>query len=266
MKLGMTLFALLMLAATLTARAEDQGDYAFVQNPGAVVPADAVLTEADGRHLRFGDLYGKRPIILALGYFHCPSLCSVVRDDMLEALSHAGMEAGVDYDLAVLSIDPAETRADAAAAEADDAERYPGAAGGGKGAPMGWHFLVGDAGALAAVTGAVGFKSRYDVHLKQFLHPAGLVVLTPEGRVSGYVLGAGYHAGDLRAAVTVASAGGIAKAALPLLLICFHFDAATGRYTLAVMKVLRLAGIVTVAVIGTVLLLAFRGERRKTRI
>jgi len=91
-------------------------------------------------------------------------------------------------------------------------------------------------------------------------------VLPPVGRVSGYVLGAGYHAGDLRAAVTVASAGGIAKAALPLLLICFHFDAATGRYTLAVMKVLRLAGIVTVAVIGTVLLLAFRGERRKTRI
>ena len=136
--------------------------------------------------------------------------------------------------------------------------------GGPKAAPKGWHFLVGDGPAVAAVATAVGFRSRYDVHLKQFLHPAGLVVLTPEGRVSGYVLGAGYHAGDLRTAVTVASTGGIAKAALPLLLLCFHFDAATGRYSLAVMKVLRLAGIITIAVMGSVLLLAFRGERRKS--
>ncbi len=264
MRFRVTLLVLMTLVAPSAARAEDQADYAFAQHPGAVVPADAVLTEADGHRLRLGDLYGRRPIILALGYFHCPSLCSVVRDDMLEALSHAGIRAGADYELAILSIDPAETRADASAAEAADAERYPVAAGREKDAPTGWHFLVGDAGAVGAVAAAVGFRSRYDVHLKQFLHPAGLVVLTPEGRVSGYVLGAGYHAGDLRGAVTIASTGGIARAALPLLLICFHFDAATGRYTLAVMKLLRLAGIVTVAMIGTVLLLAFRRERRKT--
>ncbi len=264
MTFRVVLLVLMILAVPMAARAEDQADYAFAQHPGAAVPADAVLTEADGLHLRLGDLYGQRPIILALGYFHCPSLCSVVRDDMLEALSHTGLRAGADYDLVVLSIDPAETRADAAATEADDAQRYPVAAGRETGAPTGWHFLVGDAGSVASIEAAVGFKSRYDVHLKQFLHPAGLVVLTPEGRVSGYVLGAGYHAGDLRTAVTIASTGGIAKAALPLLLICFHFDAATGRYTLAVMKVLRLAGIVTVAMIGTVLLLAFRRERRKT--
>ncbi len=86
--------------------------------------------------------------------------------------------------------------------------------------------------------------------------------MTPEGHVSGYVLGVGYHPGDVRTAVTLASTGGIAKAAVPLLLLCFHFDAATGRYTLAVMKVLRLAGYVTVLTIGTVLLLAFLRERR----
>ena len=190
MKLIVKLIAVLTLALPCAARAEEPGDYAFAQAPGATVPAEAAFTEADGRQLRLGDLYGHRPIVLALGYFHCPSLCSVVRDDMIEALSHTGMRAGADYDLAIVSIDPAETRADAAAAEADDARRSPVAAGGEavadeNQAPKGWHFMVGDAGAVAAVAKAVGFRSRYDVHLKQFLHPAGIVVLTPEGRVSG---------------------------------------------------------------------------------
>ena len=258
------LFAVLSIAlAPLAARAADPGDYAFVQTPGAALPAQASFSEADGRSLRLGDLFGRRPIVLALGYFHCPSLCSVVRDDLLEALSKSGMRAGVDYDLALISIDPDEMPADAAAAEADDAARYGVASGGANGeATSGWHFLVGHAGSVSTVADAVGFRSRYDVHLKQFLHPAGLVVVTPEGRVSGYVLGVGYHPGDLHTAVTLASTGGIAKAAVPLLLLCFHFDAATGRYTLAVMKVLRLAGYVTVLTIGTVLLLAFLRERR----
>ncbi len=273
-KTVMTLRALLiawsMLAALVAARAQESGevpaDYAFAQRPGAAVPADGSFTEADGRPIRFGDLLGQRPIVLALGYFNCPMLCSLVRDDLFEALSHAGLRAGADYDVAIVGIDPAETRADAAHAEADDTLRYPAVADGDAQAPKGWHFLVGDPGDVASLAAAVGFRSRYDVHLKQFLHPAGLVVLTPEGRVSGYLLGAGYHAGDLRTAVTIAATGGIAKAALPLLLLCFHFDAVTGRYSLEVMKLLRLAGVVTVLTIGGTLLLAFRGERRRSRV
>lgn len=265
MKLRALLIVCSLLAVSLAARAEEPADYAFAQAPGAAVPAGAMFTESDGRRIRFGDLAGHRPVVLALGYFHCPMLCSIVRDDMLEALSHTGMKAGADYDLAVVSIDPAETVRDAATAEAEDAARYPAVAQGSADRPDGWHFLVGDKDGVAALATAVGFKSRYDVHLKQFLHPAGLVVLTPEGRVSGYLLGAGYHAGDFKSAVTVASGGGIARAALPLLLLCFHFDAATGRYSLEVMKLLRLAGILTVLTIGGALLLAFRGERRRSR-
>ena len=265
MMLRILLIACSLLAGTLAARAEEPADYAFVQNSGAAVPAEARFTESDGRKIRFGDLYGHRPIILALGYFHCPMLCSIVRDDMLEALSHTGLRSGTDYDLAVVSIDPAETREDAAKAEAEDAARYPAVVQGAGDRPDGWHFLVGTEGSVAALSAAVGFKSRYDVHLKQFLHPAGLVVLTPEGRISGYLLGAGYHAGDLKTAVTLAAGGGIAQAALPLLLLCFHFDAATGRYSLEVMKLLRLAGILTVLTIGGALLLAVRGERRRSK-
>ncbi len=264
MNLRALLIACSILSAPAAARADDLADYAFAQAPGVAVPATAAFTEADGRRMAFGDLFGHRPIVLALGYFHCPVLCSVVRDDLLDALSHTGMRPGADYDLASISIDPAETRADAAAAEADDAARYPRAAGGEAPEPPGWHFLTGDAASVAAIAAAVGFRSRFDAKLKQFLHPAGIVVLTPEGRVSGYVLGVGYHAGDLRTAVTVASTGGIARAALPLLLLCFHFDAETGRYSLSVMKVLRAAGVITVLAIGGTLLLAFRRERYRT--
>ncbi|HEX4769103.1 MAG TPA: SCO family protein [Lichenihabitans sp.] len=248
---------LVLLFGAPAAQAGDAQDFAFEQKAGATVPGDIALTEADGRQVRLGDVTGARPAILALGYFHCPSLCSVVRDDLLDALSHTGLEAGADYDLLVVSIDPTETPEDAANAKADDMDRYPAA-----GAARGWHFLCGNAAATGALAAAVGFKSRYDVHLKQFLHPAGLVVLTPQRRVSGYVLGVGYHAGDIRTAVTVASTGGIAKAALPLLLLCFHYDATTGRYSLAIVKILRLAGILTILVIGGTVWLAARHGRR----
>ncbi len=239
----------------------DAADYAFVQKPGSLLPLAATLREADGRGVRLGDVMSGHPVILALGYYHCPNLCGVTRDDLLEALSHSGLRTPDDYTLIVVSIDPAETSQDAATALADDEKRYPT-----PGAGVGWHFLTGDARTVAAIADAVGFRSRFDEHLKQFLHPAGLVVATGEGVVSGYVLGVGYNPGDVRAAVTLASANGIAKAALPVLLLCFHYDAATGRYSLAVMNVLRLAAVVTVLVIGATVFLAWRRGRRSTPV
>ena len=190
-----------------------------------------------GLRIRLGALLGERPTILALGYFHCPSLCGVVRDDLLEALSHAGSRAGADYGLCGHGIDPAETAADAAAALADDRERYPAAA-----AERGWHFAHRRCRERSRRSnGAVGFRSRYDVHLRQFLHPAGLVVLTPDGASRAMCSASAIRPATSAAAVTLASSGGIAKAALPILLLCFHFDATTGRYSLEIMKVLRLA-------------------------
>ncbi len=152
-------------------------------------------------------------------------------------------------------------------AEADDAARYPAVAGADahgtgrlafprRATPVPWRRW----------RNAVGFQSRYDVHLKQFLHPAGLVVSDARRAASRATCsGAGYHAGDLRERRHAGVLGGIARAAMPLLLLCFHFDAATGRYSLAVMKVLRLAGIVTVLAIGGTVLLAVRADRRGTR-
>jgi protein SCO1/2 len=222
------------------------------------VPYDAVLHDEAGHAVDLRALTGGRPAILALGYFHCPSLCGIVRDDLLSAVSRSGLHAPGDYALIALSIDPAETSQDAADAKRQELARYPV-----PGAAQAWHYLTGPAASVQAIEQAVGFRAKFDDQLNQFLHPTGIVFLTPKGIVSGYLLGVGYQPGDISLGVTRARDGGIAKAALPVLLLCFHFDPSTGRYTLAITKLLQLAGAITVLTLGGTLALALRRDRRR---
>jgi protein SCO1 len=252
--------ALLLVLWTITAHAAvqpDLRDFAYQQKPGAQLPSGETFRDATGREVRIADLLRGKPAILALGYFSCPNLCGVVRADLYNALAQTGMIAGRDYTLIALSIDPAETSSDAAKAKAADTAQYPL-----PGAAQNWHFLTGAAADVRAVSDAVGFRDRFDSRLKQFLHPAGIVFVTPGGVVSSYLLGVGYAAQDVRLGVTRASTGSIAARALPVLLLCFHFDPTTGRYTLAILKLLKLGAGLTVLVIGGTLFLAFRRERR----
>jgi len=245
-------FLIFFLLAT-PAWADGMDAFAFDQKPGAQLPLDAAFTDAAGRSVTLGTL-GGMPLALAFGYFHCPNLCGVVRDDMFAALERTGLVAGRDYQLAFVSIDPHETPADAAKAEADDAARYPTD-------PAGWHFLTGAAASVEAVAAATGYRSRYDAATAQFMHPAGLVFATPAGVVSGYLLGVGYSPGDVEAGLDRAARGEIGQKASPVLLLCFHFDPTTGRYTLAIVKVLRIAGVVTVLGIGAIVFAAQRRRR-----
>jgi protein SCO1/2 len=192
-----------------------------------------------------------------LGYYHCPNLCGLARSTLLTALGAANLVAGQNYTLAVVSIDHSETSADAHAAKAADMEafRLPGAAGH-------WRYLTGDQQAIAALTDAVGYQGRFDAALKQFVHPTGIVVVTPGGEVSSYLLGLGYQPGDLRVALAKASQGTIQAAVLPVVLLCFHYDATTGRYTLSILKLLKLAAGLTVVTVAGLGLLLFRREGR----
>ncbi len=249
-------FVLLLTFLTpIVAHAYSPTDFAFTQRQGSQIPLSLRFTDQTGRAASLSTFMAGKPVILALGYFHCPNLCGVVRDDLLHALSKSGLSTPNDYTLLVLSIDSTETPTDSAKAATKDLTRYPL-----PGAHQGWHYLTGSADQVRQVEDAVGYHARYDSALKQFLHPTGLVFLTPTGRVSGYVLGVGYQAADVRAAVQRAAAGQAARA-LPVLLLCFHFDPTTGRYTLAVVKLLQLGGALTVLSVGGLLFLAHRKGR-----
>lgn len=212
-------------------------DYAWDPKPGAFVPLETPFRNDQGAAVSLGDAFDGKPVVLDLGYHHCPTLCGPLRADLLHALRASGLP-DTAYHLVSLSIDPAETPADAAAARAADA------------APQGWFYLTGAAAAIATVTEAVGFRSRWDAGLKQFLHPAGAVVLTPQGRVSTTLLGLGYTGEAMRTDLLRAASGGVAAPPSPIVLLCFHFDQATGRYSLAIEKVLRLMAVFTVLTLG----------------
>ncbi len=217
--------------------------YAFDQHPGAQAPIDAPLVAEDGTTTTLRRLAAGRPILLVLNYFRCPNLCGTVREDVFAALEHTTLTPS-DFLPAAVTIDPAETTADARTA-------HTGAA-----APANTAFLTGDAAALKQ---AVGFPTRWMAEEKQFLHPAGLVVLTPSGTVASYVLGVGYAPSDLQRAIEQAASGVVAAKANPILLLCFHYDPVTGRYSLAITRVLQLAAALTALTIGGTLYLAHRG-------
>jgi protein SCO1/2 len=249
------LLTLLMLPLSAGA-AEPAEAFAWQQHPGALLPLETMFRDETGQGRTLGRKLGPQPVILDLGYFHCPTLCGVVRADLMHALRTSGLMPGRDYRLVVLSIDPDETPQDAARAKAIDLDQAGLTDG------SGWGYLTGSASAIEAVTAAVGFRSRFDPQLKQFMHPTGLVVLTGTGRVSSYLLGLGYNGGELRAAVLRAGKGGIEKASLPILLLCFHYDPATGRFTLAIEKVLRLMAVLTVLMLGGLLIALHRQKAR----
>ena len=252
--LARLLLLLVLLPAVALAARPAPEDFAWQPHPGGAVPLDLRFTEADGQNVSLRSLTGV-PTVLALGYFHCPTLCGPVRDDVIAALAASGLTGGRDYRLLVLSIDPAETVKDAAEAEAADRQR-PGATG------QGWHYLAGDAAPIAA---AVGFPFRWDQSIMQFAHPAGVVILTPTGRVASYLEGVGYSGPALRDAIEQAGVEQVAAAPSPILLLCFHYDAATGRYTLEIYKVLRVMAVMTLVGIGGLLLLLHR-QRRNQRV
>jgi protein SCO1/2 len=239
---ALALAAFLIVAAPL-ARADDRSLFDWEQHPGAVLPLDATVRDETGQPLKLGQLFHGVPVILDLGYFTCPSLCGIVRANLFDALSNSGLRAGRDFELAALSIDPQETPAAAAAAKARDLTEWSGAD------RAALHYLTGRQDAIMAVTSAAGFRADYDPRYRDFLHPTGIVLLTGTGAISSYVLGVGYSAGDVRAGLIRARSGGIARAALPILLLCFHYDAGTGRYTLVIMKLLRLLGVLTILTI-----------------
>jgi len=233
---------------------------AFDQNLNAQIPLDLPLRDEKGRTVKFGDYLGKKPAILNLVYYRCPMLCNEVLNTLLRSLNALSYDVGDKFDVITVSIDPKETSHLAARKKASYLKRYnrPGAQ-----AEKGWHFLTGDQAAVAELAKVVGFRYTYDAKNDQYAHPAGIMIVTPQGRVSRYIYGVSYPARDLQLGLMDASMRKIGSPIDQLLLLCYHYDPRTGRYNFAVMNVIRILGLATVGSLGTFMFFMLRRDRRK---
>lgn len=228
----------------------------FDQNINQQLPLDAKFLDDEGNEVTLGSYYGKKPVLLAFVYYTCPMLCTQVLNAMTATISMLSLDAGKDFDLVLVSIDPRETPAQAAAKKAEYLHRYKRA-----GSDSGWHFLTGTEPEIKRVTKAAGFRYVWDEQTQQYAHPTGIIVTTTDGRLARYLFGIEYGPRDLKLALVDASEGKVGTYADQLLLYCFHYDPMTGRYGIYVMRVLRLAGVATVLSIATFILVMVRRER-----
>ena len=230
----------------------------FDQNLDQALPLDVEFLDETGRPVKIGDYFGNRPVVLAFVYYGCPMLCLQSLSSLAATLGVLSENPGEDFEVVNVSIDPRETPALALEKKAHYVERS-----GKPSIARGWHFLTGTEAEIQRLTRAAGFRYAWDESLKQFAHPAGIVVATPHGRLSRYLFGIDYGPRDLRLALLDASKERISSPLRRALLYCYHYDAATGRYSLAIMRIVRLAGAATVLSLGTLIFVWTRRERRQ---
>jgi len=219
------------------------------------VPLDLPFRDENGNTVKLGDYFGKKPVVLALVYYQCPMLCTMVLNGMLDSFKLLKFDVGDQFNVVTVSFDPTEKPSLAKAKKAVYVGLY-----GRKGAAEGWHFLTGDEPSIRTLTQAVGFHYNPIPQNGQFAHATGIMVLTPEGKLARYFYGIRYPAGDLRLALVEASAHKIGSPVDALILYCCEYNPATGRYGVVISRLIQLAGAVTVIVVGGMMLLLFRRE------
>jgi len=232
---------------------------AFDQKLGNQVPLDAVFRDESGRTVRLGKYFEKKPVILNLVYYNCPLLCTQVLNSLTRSLRPLSMSIGKDFDVVTVSIDPTEDAILASQKKEAYLRRYdrPGPE-----SEAGWHFLTGDTPAIEALAKSVGFKYSFNPRTKLYAHAAGIVILSPTGVISRYFYGLDYPAKDVQFVLKEAAGGKVGSPISRVLLLCYDFDSATGKYTLSILRVLRFAGISTALAVATFMAIMFRRDRR----
>jgi protein SCO1/2 len=228
---------------------------------GEKLPLDLTFVDAEGKAVRLGELFTGKPVVVHLVYYECPMLCKLSADGLLSGLSTLSLKPGDNFTIVTISFDPREGPAlsararDLALARFDEGERDVVA--------NGWHFLTGDEESIKAVTDAVGFRYVYDDSTKQYAHASGIFVLTADGTISRYLGGISYSPRDLRFAIVEASDGKVGTVTDQVLMLCYMYDPTVGRYGFAIMTLMRVAGLLTVATLATAIVTMIRRERRR---
>lgn len=229
----------------------------FDQKLDEQVPLDLEFRDEAGRRVRLAQYFGRRPVVLSLVYYECPMLCTLVLNGMLRAFRTLSFDIGGQFEVLTVSIDPRETPELAARKKQVYMDGY-----GRPGAERGWRFLTGNQASIEALARAVGFRYAYDPASGQFAHASGIAVLTPQGRIARYQYGVEYSARDLRLALIEASQNKIGTPVDQVLLYCFAYNPATGTYGAAIMNLLRAGALATLLVLGGLVLVLLRRDRR----
>lgn len=259
----MLIFSAGWLVPELTGKAQAQilpqgllNEIGIEQKLGDPVPKDLIFKDSNGVEVRLGDYLGEKPVLLSFVYFECPMLCPMTLGGLLKSLRAINFDVGQEFEILTVSIAPEDTPAQAREKKDQYVADY-----GRPGAEQGWHFLTGEFESIQALTAAAGFRYAKDEETGQYAHASGIMILTPEGRLTRYLYGLEFSARDLRLALVEASKGRIGTPVDRILLYCYHYDPETGEYSLTIMNGLRVAGVATVAALVGFLFLALRRER-----
>ena len=232
------------------------------QKLGAPMPLETEFKDENGKSVKLGEFFNKgRPVILAFVYYECPMLCNEVLNGLTGSLKGIALDAGKDFDVVAISFDSRENdKRDLARNKKENyLKRY-----GRPGAENGWHFLTGTKDAIDAATGAAGFGYQWDEKSGQFAHAGGIMITTPDGKLSRYFYGIDYSPKDVKFGLMESSEDRIGNAAEQLLLYCYHYDPSTGKYGLTILSVLRIASIFMLLGIGAMGLVFWRRNKNKT--
>lgn len=256
-------------AAQLRAQGEAPGsidslaqNLTILQNLDGQVDLGLQFTDEGGQQVRLGKYFGgKKPVVLMLVYYGCPMLCGQVMNGTVEALKQISLEIGSDYDIVSVSIDPSEDHELAAKKKTPFVRLFNR-----EGTEGGWHFLTADSASSAKLAAQVGFKYYYDTKLQQYAHSAGIMVLTPQGKISSYYFGITYDPQDLRLGLVDASDGKIGTLAdKAKLAFCYQYDPTTGSYGVAIYKAIRIIGGLMIFTLVGFIFISVRRDRKKKR-
>jgi protein SCO1/2 len=243
-----------------TARPGLLGKIGIDQRLNGQVPLDLPFVDESGREVKLGDYFGRRPVLLAMVYYECPMLCTQVLNGVTGALKVLSFDVGREFDVVAVSINPKEGPGLAAAKKKAYLERY-----GRPGTADGWHFLTGREENIRALANAVGFRYAYDETIQQYAHGAGVELITPKGVIARYFYGIEFAPRDIRLGIIEASEERIGSPIDSVLLLCYHYDPATGRYGATAMTMVRIGAVMTMIGFAVFLFVALRRERASGR-
>lgn len=242
-----------VMIGAIMVRADDQSippdvvDVTIDERPDAHLPLDMKFMNEMGQEVKLREcIKPGKPAVLQLGYFGCPMLCDTVSKGLLTSMKQLDLNVGSDFSVIYVSFDPKETYIDANQKKLGYVKQYER-----PGAGDGWHFLVGSSASIQAITEAVGFKYKWIESSRQFAHPAVLMVITPDGRVSRYLYGVEFPKRTLELSLVEASEGKIGTTVDRVLMLCYRYDAKTGQYTFFATNLMRGTGVLTVLLLGS---------------